>query len=104
MTLREILKYTPGKGCKCHAACDWECACDTNWTSRNEFFLEWKLRMYSSLVREWFIEYYEHSVTKQTTTELSDFADILNEPLRIDLDINPKLERWIDTESLSPSV
>ena len=60
--------------------------------------------MYSSLVREWFIEYYEHSVTKQTTIELRNFADILNEPLRIDLDINPKLERWLDTEDLTPSV
>jgi len=97
-TLRQVIEYTPGAGCSCHATSEYECACDVDWTSKNEHFLEWKLTMYSYLIRNWFIEYYEHSVTKETTATLSKFTSILNEPLTIEAKINPNLEQWIDEE------
>jgi len=95
MTLKQILDYTPGKGCKCHAYSEYECACTADWTSRDVLFLEWKLARYSECVRDFVVEYDKGSVSSTTHQSLREFAMLLNEPLRVDFNPNPKFANWL---------
>lgn len=89
MTLRQISKHIPGKGCKCHAHSDSDCGCDVDWTPTMVLFLEWKLARYSERVSQYF--------DSRDDTALRAFADILNEPLRgKDYKLNPSLKPWLD--------
>lgn len=100
MTLKEILDYAPGMTCKCHAYGEYECGCDADWTSKQVYFLKWKLAKYDSLVNEWFLEYREKSVTKQTTAELNAFKAAIDEPITVgtSTEINPVFKPWLNED------
>jgi len=95
MTLKQILDYTPGKDCKCNAVCDHECACDADWTSRDVLFIEWKLARYSEYVRDFVLEHDTGAVSALTDQSLREFAILLNEPLRVNFNPNPKFANWL---------